>query len=81
MKKNYPYGDGEVSGEDVDFEQERERFNVYLLEDGTKIKLKTVVTSVVRLDTFDKDGDPIYLVQSSNVLVIDSPPQLKKEDK
>jgi hypothetical protein len=81
MKKNYSYGDGEVPGEEVDFEPERERFNVYLLEDGTKIKLKTVVTSVARLDTFDKDGDPIYLLQSSNVMVTDSPPQLKKEDK
>ena len=81
MKKNYPYGDGEVPGEEIDFEPERERFNVYLLEDGTKLKLKTVVTSVVRLDVFDKDSNPVYWVRSSNVLVTDSPPQLKKEGK
>lgn len=81
MKKNYPYGAGEVSGEDVDFEPERERFNVYLLEDGTKLKFKAVVTSVARLDVFDKDGSPVYWVRSSNVMVADSPQQLKKEGK
>ena len=80
MKKKYPFQGGEVDGAEVEFETEREGFNTYLLEDGTKLKFKGVVTRVVRLvGQFNADGSPLYLVQSSNVVSTDCPPHLMRK--
>jgi len=65
-----------VPGEEVEFETEREGWNTYILHDGTTIKLKAVVTSIIRLDAWKPDGEPLYLVNSSNVATADVPRQL-----
>ena len=79
MKKKFNLGGQEVSGESVEFETEAESWNTYILHDGTKLKLKAVVTQVVRLDAYKPDGDPVYLINSSNVVVADVPDQLKQK--
>ena len=78
MGEKYPFQGEEVEGTEVEFETEREGFNTYILEDGTKLKFKNVVTKVVRLNKFNPDGSPLYLVQSSNIVAADCPPHLKK---
>lgn len=55
--------------EDIDIKEEKENWNVYKLEDGSQIKLKLIVTGVKRLTTkWQPDGNPIYLVNSRNVM-------------
>ncbi len=77
MKKMFKMLGKDVPGEEVSFEPEREGWNVYLLEDGTKLKLKTVVARIDRLDAHKSNGDPVYLVQSSIVVSSDVPESLK----
>jgi hypothetical protein len=79
MRKKFNVGGQEVSGEDVEFEVEKESFNVYILHDGTTLKLKVVVSGIVRLDSYGPDGNPLYAVQATNVLVPDVPENLRKK--
>ena len=74
------FGSEVVEATPVDTNQANEYFNQYFLEDGTLLKMKLVATKVFRIDgRFDHDGNPIYFVQSTNILSVDSPSSLKKK--
>jgi hypothetical protein len=77
-KKKYTFGGREIMGQEVAFETERESWNTYILEDGTTLKIKSVAASIVRLDEFLPNGDPLYLVNASNVVATDVPDNLKR---
>lgn len=40
-----------------------EKWNEYLLDDGTKVRLKNSVTEIAKSDLFLQNGDPIYNVK------------------
>jgi len=69
-----------VEGTLVDFETVREEYNSYKLSDGSTIRMKTVVTNIIRTEEFTPTGEPVYIVNSQNVLVADVPDQLKKRE-
>ena len=71
-------GDKTVPGTLVDFETVREEYNTYRLSDGSTIRMKTVVTNIIRTEEFTPSGEPVYIVNSQNVLVADVPENLKK---
>jgi hypothetical protein len=71
-------GDKTVHGMLVDFETVREEYNSYKLSDGSMVRMKTVVTSIIRTEEFTPDGEPVYIVNSQNVLVADVPDALKR---
>ena len=76
----YQLGNQQFPGEEVEFEPERESFNTYILQDGTKLKLKAVVASIVRLDgVWQPDGSPLYLINASNVVSTDVPDHLRRK--
>jgi hypothetical protein len=74
-------GDKTIGGTLVDFETVREEYNSYKLSDGSMIRMKTVVTNIIRTDESTPSGEPIYVVNSQNVLVADVPDDLKKSTK
>ena len=78
-KKKVNFQGQEVWAEEVDFETEREGFNTYILHDGTKLKTKTVVSEVFRLDVFKEDGEPVYLVNSALIVAAVVPDSLKRK--
>jgi hypothetical protein len=71
-------GDKTVGGTLVDFATVREEYNSYKLSDGSTIRMKTVVTNIIRTDEFSPSGEPIYIINSQNVVVADVPDELKK---
>lgn len=73
------YQGKETAGEDLKFEGEKETWNVYRTEDGTEVKLKTVVSNIIRLDAYTAEGDPIYLVKSIAIVASDIPEVLKRK--
>ena len=79
MKKQFNVGGQMVSGEEIPFEPERENFNTYILEDGTSIRFKAVVLKFIRLDIYNPEGEPVYMVQATNALVADVPDNLKQK--
>ena len=78
MKVRLPDG-REIEAMDVDFETMKEDWNEYKLEDGTILKFKTIVSSIVRTEEYDPmTGDPVYHVRSTNVLRVKVPEELKR---
>lgn len=67
---------------DLDFKEIEEHWNVYQLSDGTKLKVKLIVRGVKRLNQFEPDGTPVYLINSMNVVrAIDIPAEVKAKPK
>ena len=77
-KKVINFQGRQVKGTSLDFSIKSEDWNVYKLADGTILKMKAVVSEVVRIDgEFDPAGEPIYTVKSQNILNADVPQNLK----
>jgi hypothetical protein len=75
-----PTPDGPREGTELGFRASAENWNEYLLDDGTVLRLKLIVTSVVRIDgEYDNEGNPAYLAQSTNVLAVSSPDELRRK--
>lgn len=79
-KRKVKFQGNDVWGEEIEFETEKEGWNDYILHDGTKLKMKTVVSDVVRLELYQPDGSPVYLINSSNVVSAIVPDSLKKKE-
>lgn len=63
------YQGRQVEGESVDFLTRKEDFNEYQLTDGKILKIKMVVTRIIKLEEEKApDGNPIYLIQSQNIV-------------
>ena len=77
-KKKYNIGGREIMGQDIPFEAERESWSTYILEDGTTLKLKAIAANIIRLDEYLPSGDPMYVVNASNIVATDVPENLKK---
>lgn len=74
------YEGREVDATDIEFQTRKEDWNEYQLMDGTIIKMKAVVSDILRIEgAYDKEGNPVYRVKSSNVLFVRSPDALKKK--
>lgn len=64
-----PYNGKMTEGDTIDFLTRKEDFNEYQLADGKIIRMKTVVTRILRLkDEKQQDGSPVYFIQSQNVV-------------
>jgi len=74
------FGNDTVDGIDLDFRTLREEWNEYETEDGTRIRVKLVVSEIIRTDRFDHQTDqPMYVVRSGNIVVVKAPDELKEE--
>jgi hypothetical protein len=68
-----------VDAEVVDFEADKEQWSTYILHDGTALKVKAVVTEVARLEgVYDQKGDPVYLIQASQIMHVNAPDNLRR---
>jgi len=72
------FGGKTVEATELGFKSLKEEWNEYQADDGTYLRLKVVVSEVVRLDDYDQDSKPIYVIKSSNVLSSSVPEHLKK---
>ena len=74
------FGGKQADAEPIEASQSSERWNEYLLEDGTVLKMKLVLQKVLRVEgEYDVEGNPIYIMQSSNVSTVTSPANLKRK--
>ena len=68
-----------VDAEVVDFEADKEQWSTYILDDGSSLKVKAVVTEVARLENvYDQKGDPVYLIQASQIMHVNAPENLRR---
>ena len=77
-EKVFKFQGRDVPGHQVDFEARAEVWSNYSLEDGTQLKLKTVLLEVIRLDEYNAAGDPIYMFSAHQIVSVTVPDELKK---
>lgn len=69
-----------AEAEEIGFRSSGEFWNEYLLDDGTVVRMKLVVTAVERVaGQYDDSGNPMYLIQSTNVLNVSAPEDIRKK--
>jgi hypothetical protein len=74
------FGGEEVEAVPVEINQSNEYWNQYLMDDGTAIKMKLVATKVFRVDDkYDNEGNPFYVIQSTNIMSVEAPGNLRKK--
>ena len=78
-KKTYPFENRQVLGEAVEFEATTEPWSQFKLADGSVVKVKSVLLSVVRLDEFTPQGDPVYQFQMQQIVGVVVPDSLKRK--
>lgn len=67
-----------ANGEEIDFEEIKEGWNIYKLKDGTTLKVKIALLGVKRLQKCNPDGMPIYLINSQNLVrAVNVPTELR----
>ena len=59
-----------IEKSDLRYDTIGQEFNEYNLDDGTRIKIFTNVTSVSRTTLRDKRGDPVYGVKSASTIEV-----------
>lgn len=66
---------GEVAtATDLGFTPFKEQWDELEVEDGTRIRLRTIVTEVLRLDEVrDDEGNPVFMIQTQTIVRIDPP--------
>lgn len=77
-KVSVPIAGKMVEGNEIDYKELKENWNEYKLEDGTVIRMKSVVTRIVKTKEYNKENEPIYYVNSRNILSARVPDKLKK---
>ena len=58
----------------VDAVESKEPWAEYQLSDGSSIKIKSMLLEIWRVkDEYDSEGNPLYVLKSSNVLALAQP--------
>lgn len=59
-----------IVADDLSVDTLAEEWNDYVVDDGTKIRVKCSVISVSRTSKFNRNGEPIYVVSSSQQVAV-----------
>lgn len=73
-----PVTQRQVDAEQVDFEAKAEPWTTHELADGTILRVRVILTGVMRIEgEYDQSGNPIYVVSSQTVIQANSPKRLR----
>lgn len=62
-----------ISGEDVEFKTLKEDWNEYQLEDGSKIRVRLVVSDIILTKETTQEGEPLVIVRSATLVRYKTP--------
>ena len=82
MKRKIKYKDKDAVGIVVSFDVIADNWSEFQLVDGTTIKMRPIVKSIIRVEgEHDPNGDPVYVVMADNLVMATTiPDHLRKED-
>ena len=73
-KVKIQYAGREAEAVPVEVNHSSEKWNEYLLEDGTVLKMKLILKKIMRVENeFDAEGNPVYVMQTTNVTAVTAP--------
>jgi hypothetical protein len=73
-------GDRTIEAEDMEFQTGREDWNEYQVEDGFTVRIKLVVSSILKTGERDPQGNPVYIVQSTNIVKVLPPESYSRKE-
>jgi hypothetical protein len=80
-KKQIDLGGRLVDAQPIPIVSEQEFWNTYQLEDGSMVRIKLVAQEILRVDNmWDADGNPVYVVRSTNVTAVDGNEALRRRE-
>ena len=66
----------------VEVTSSSEPWSNYLLQDGTTVRMKMILSEVWRvIDEYDNEGNPVYVLKSSGIVNIQAQDDLKRPSK
>lgn len=68
-----------VIKEDIRYTTISEEWNEYVLDDGARLRLKVTLVRVSKTSKYDKDGEPVYLTETSVMAQLKVPPIYRSE--
>ena len=72
-------GVGPVDAVEVAVAESTERWTDVKLEDGSVLRLKSVIIGAIRVEgRYDQDGNPMYSLRANQVLTVSAPDHLRK---
>jgi hypothetical protein len=79
-KKRIDFQGRDIEVTSQTFRPAGENWNEYLVEDGTIVRVKLVVTEILRVDgQYDNDRNPQYVVRSQNIISVSSPESIRRK--
>lgn len=80
IQTEYPQGSGKMrDAVSVEVKKTSEPWTEYELEDGSVLKLRSVLLDCTRVENeYDPEGNPIYLLRVNGVLNVIAPQSLKQ---
>lgn len=80
-RRKVPYNGKQVEGIEIPIKSSGEFWNEYMLEDGTVIRVKVVMTDVVKVEgEYDGEGTPVYVIKSTMISSVSVPEHLRRRD-
>lgn len=71
-----------IDAHEVPVLESTERWTDIKLEDGSVIRLKSIVLSVARLiNRYDEEGNPMYVLKANQVMTVDVPEHLRQRQR
>ena len=82
VKIPLPGQPGFAEGTEIALIESVERWTELKLEDGSVLRVKPTIVSVIRLDgRYDPQGNPMYAIRGGQTMVIGSTPEHLREQK
>jgi hypothetical protein len=79
-KSRINIGDRTIEAEDMEFQTTREDWSEYQVEDGYSVRIKLVVSSILKTNERDPQGNPVYVVQSTNIVKVLPPESYSRKE-
>lgn len=73
-------GDRTIEAEDMEFRAAKEDWSEYQVEDGFAVRIKLVVSSILKTQERDPQGNPVYIVQSTNIVKVLPPETYSRKE-
>jgi len=67
-------------GFEVEVEETTERWSQIKLKDGTTLRVKPIIVTVIRVkDQYDQEGNPVYVIKGGMAMAVEgASPNLRK---
>lgn len=81
-RRKIPFGNREVEAIEMTFQTGGEHWNEYVLNDGSVVRLKPVVTEILRAEgEYDNEGNPVYVIKATTVVSVSASERARRPSK